>query len=172
MFESKLNDCPICGNKKIIAQFIGRNDSDFVECPRCGAYTISGDFRFADQKMKLREVASSISGYVRWRNENGIRDTALLTSELDELLKQDDIPAIDEIDSKAEYLLRAVKKRTTRFGEVVAFNLFTDLSLAFAADVDEFKSLFKFLEDNQMLEIINRQDLSGGFPVKLTPQGF
>lgn len=155
-------NCPVCGLVNITVNTNFRNGTSDVDCRRCGEFTITEEvydtnkkkYTFRDIGEKLKESTAALSGLIRLRTDSGAERTVIRTDNIDELLKDGLIPNKDDIEAKALYLLRALRRRTNHYGESVAITLSEAWSWCFVVDQVEMNAMINYLKD--------RGDIIGG----------
>ena len=119
---------------------------------------------------KRVEVGHILSGLVRETTEAGGEPISFLTTNLDEHLRNNQIPDMEGIDEKAQKLLERIKNETTDFGTMVNLPYNESVPLAYAKNVSELVALTHLLEESSLIEI--KSEAMGGFTVLVTAQGW
>lgn len=166
--------CPICERPDVtIRREHGGSTMYDADCPRCGDFLISDTAIVArDSSQLLRDNAPKISGLIRLVTDTGVERTKILTTNILDLASNLLIPSNDDIDKKSEYLLRAIRRRTKKYGDIVSMDsgdLARYASWAFAEDGNELLALLKMLEE---LGYIALTDYKTNFIAKITAQGW
>ncbi len=149
------HDCPICGLPNITIRKEFRTGSSSVDCRRCGEFIITeqvynaseGKYTFRDVGEKIKENSAALSGLIRLRTDSGAERLVVRTDNIDELLKDTLIPDKDDIEMKAFYFLRAIRRKIPHYGRPVSFDLNEDWSWCFAEGTVEMMALVDLLED-------------------------
>lgn len=172
--ETELYNCPICsiGIDKTEYSRITNNDTYEIGCKRCGDYIISDEMlRYTDLRKKLEDNRFALSGVVRLSKLRNLQKPKIFSTNIDQLLTNEEIPAKDDIDRKKELMVAALRALTTNFGDSVDLNLQIDYPLAFATGANEFKALLD-LAKNEGLISIEGETLDYGLSVILSPDGY
>ncbi len=168
--DTNLSACPICGmgigtNKRTLeaARALYK-----VTCSRCGTYKIADLFVVSKDLIdKLNTNKGVLSSYVRMSNS----EVTILPESIDELINKASsaIGDKDNIEEKANLLIRLLKERTESFGDSVALQPKNDCALIYAKDAHEVGALISFLEEQKLVVVskIGRDRI-----IRLTAGGF
>jgi len=163
----EITKCPICGTNVTRARQNFDNDMWSIDCPRCLHYEISDSAQLAtDIRGKITKFKTELSGLVNHysRQEQHLK---ILTTNLEELLADPSIPALDDIERKGDLLLRYIRQTTNSFGDLLDMDIRNDASVCFADGHQELAELLRYLRDSGWIEIVSDQ-----WRVKLTALGF
>lgn len=143
----------------------GALDSNWrYDCPRCGWVYITDSVASSQADPKIKEKWHLLSGILRWRKINGIKNYPIIkTDNLEETLSNPLIPErlTDKFDLFHLYLGRA----TPSVGSLIGINPDEDYPVTFSKSSREFSEIVKqFVEKENYLE-------SEAGAYKLTRQG-
>lgn len=147
--ETEHPDCPVCGLPSIEKTKNFGTTVYFVNCGRCGRYSISEEAAIAsDTSELLRNNAPRISGLIRLVADMGGEPIRILSTNILDLASHPLVPDHDDINKKADLLLEAIRRKTTNFGDEVKLELHKSTSLAFAENVVELNALLNLLMED------------------------
>lgn len=123
----------------------------YVVCERCGEYEISDELKhFTSQ---LKSVSRYLlSGLCRELYETEQEPPLLMTTNIEELLSKFPVPD-EDLDAKLEKLLKAIKRRSKYFGDMVDLVYYRDYPLAYSQNSDEFIAFINHLDALGLLDI-------------------
>lgn len=165
-----LENCPIC-DRKISPAEKDNSRMYTVNCPRCTIFSISHMcMAAADMRAKIKDHSAALSGLSRELHSSDREAMKILTTNIDELAGDYLVPDTDDIERKAEKLLRELKLRSGTYGATILLQVDRDLSIAYAQDVHEFSGIVRLLADSGMISIETKTNL--GYHVSLSARGW
>lgn len=144
--------CPIC--KLSDPQYYWRRITTHLlydcYCPRCGQFISALHILNNEDQPNPEPDFHLLSGIVRELNERGEKPPEVVSNTIQKLLSHPLIPKTYK--EQAMKLLPIISKRTKAYGKSVSFDLKYDLSLAYARDAEEFRSLIGYLQEEGLVK--------------------
>lgn len=123
-----------------------------MTCRRCGIYRISL-ITLTAKAEAFKHNGFILSGYVREFFELNHRPLEITESNLGSILTNPSLPDPSSISDKTYKLLERIRAKCHYFGEIIRFNVEDDYSLAYAANVIEFKNLLFLLKEKRLITL-------------------
>ena len=134
-------------DSRIAIKSIPGEDSEIVECPRCGKYTISETTKAT---LKSREGDFDLSAYIRHSNLFFKKPVDL---DSDTYMRiSNELPYQYSVSEKLRHLLKSVAMMSKNPSDIVRLNFKADMVLAFAKDESEFTYYIEALRDRNLLK--------------------
>jgi hypothetical protein len=159
--------CFLCKKPAVI---IHQRDGIYVSCKSCGEYQISNVMSAMISDSDWVDNNYILSGLAREFTENKRPKLNIESTNYKELISKTEVPNLSDINSKIDKLLRAIKKRSNYFGQIVELDYANDYTLAYAQNREEFIALINLLDSYGL--IIPRGDDAGSIHLSLSAEGW
>lgn len=155
MRTAGLAHCPICNFHKFTADEDTQRGVFFINCQRCGEFSITEEFIiFQDVKEKISKISYILSGLAREIKETGGDAPLFKTDNLEEYTRHYLVPDGNSIEGKIKKFLQRLKEKTNYFGEEIELGeLETLVSLAYAKNSAELMALFQLISESKLAKV-------------------
>jgi hypothetical protein len=140
--------CVLC---KTEAEYKSVNNMDteyYCKCPNCGGYFVTEQFiKFHEYNIPLH----LLSGYVREKNEIGVKDIHVTCDNYNDILNSSLMPRLlnDKVDKLVQYMYR----KTGYFGENVSINNSIEFAICYALNQVELRSIISLLQELKYIKL-------------------
>ena len=143
--------CILCGHKAEYYPDPKGYDGLIYKCPRCGRFEISGTAeKVYINNPNYENEKYILSGITRYRTENELEPTVILSNSFDYLKEVYYVPR--NVSQKFNLLLRYLSKKSEYAGYKIEIKNDIDYPITFSKNVEEFNFIVEQLKSKKLIK--------------------